>query len=97
MPNKYIPSAEQLEQIKLLYAITNNYSEVSRQTNINASVIKRILEDNKDKGMEEKKEKIKELIYCGLPPIEPDIPLEFSFNTIIENFYQEVLKKDGVL
>ena len=87
MAKKFIPTAEQLELILTRYNETKNYSLVSRETNLNVAIIKRIIQEagettstDEEKPLPKPKTTAqilayyKEYKYNGLPPIETTCP-----------------------
>lgn len=82
MANRYEPSKEELERIISLYKQTKNYTEVSRQTGISVTIIKRLIEESKSATS---------LIYTGMAPFEPTVKNWTSYNDEIEKLYKEVM------
>ena len=96
MGKKFEPTPELLQEILTKYAKNGNYSQTARSVGLSVPVVTRIIKENYQSTTVPKQEQIR-LSYHGLTPQEPQYKEKKNFNTILENFYNEVMKNGGIL
>lgn len=96
MGKKFEPTPELLQEILTKYAKNGNYSQTARSVGLSIPVVTRIIKENYQSATTVKQEQIR-LSYQGLAPQEPQYKEKKNFNTILENFYNEVVKNGGIL
>ena len=105
MAKKFEPSPELLEQILTRYAETKNYSQVSRETGLSVTIVKRIIQESgegtaaatAEKSLPKPKTTAQILTYnkpyryTGLPPIETKCPSKAVYYGLMAQLKQEFL------
>lgn len=106
MAKKFEPSPELLEQILTRYDETKNYSQVSRETGLSVTIIKRIIQESgegatntttvekplpKPKTTAQILAYHKEYQYTGLPPVETTLPKKSVYYGLMVQLKQEFL------
>ena len=105
MAKKFEPSPELLKQILTRYAETKNYSQVSRETGLSVTIVKRIIQESGEgtaatvveKPLPKPKTTAQILTYnklyryTGLPPIETKCPSKTVYYGLMAQLKQEFL------